>query len=70
VFEREPQVHPDLLACENAVLAPHIGSASIETRRKMSMVAAENAVAALQGRRPPNLLNPDAWNPRDVPTEA
>jgi lactate dehydrogenase-like 2-hydroxyacid dehydrogenase len=70
VFEREPQVHPDLLACENAVLAPHIGSASIETRRKMSMVAAENAVAALTGRRPPNLLNPDAWNPRDAPTEA
>ena len=70
VFEREPQVHPDLLACENAVLAPHIGSASIETRRKMSMVAAENAVAAIEGRRPPNLLNPDAWNPRDVPTEA
>ena len=70
VFEREPQVHPDLLACANAVLAPHIGSASIETRRKMSMMAAENAVAALAGRRPPNLLNPDAWNPRGDPTEA
>jgi lactate dehydrogenase-like 2-hydroxyacid dehydrogenase len=68
VFEREPQVHPDLLACSNAVLAPHIGSASIETRRKMSMMAAENAVAALAGRRPPNLLNPDAWNPRPDPT--
>ncbi len=70
VFEREPQVHPDLLACSNAVLAPHIGSASIETRRKMSMMAAENAVAALAGRRPPNLLNPDAWNPRPDPTTA
>jgi lactate dehydrogenase-like 2-hydroxyacid dehydrogenase len=70
VFEREPQVHPDLLACENAVLAPHIGSASVETRRKMSMLAAENAVAALEGRRPPNLLNPDAWDPRDAPKEA
>jgi glyoxylate reductase len=70
VFEREPQVLPELLECPNAVLAPHIGSASVETRRKMSMMAAENAVAALAGRRPPNLLNPDAWNPRGGPTEA
>ena len=43
---------------------------SVDTRRKMSMLAAENAVAALAGRRPPNLLNPDAWNPRVDPTEA
>jgi lactate dehydrogenase-like 2-hydroxyacid dehydrogenase len=70
VFEREPQVHPDLLACDNAVLAPHIGSASVETRKKMSMLAAENAVAALEGRRPPNLLNPDSWDPRGAPKEA
>ena len=61
VFEREPQVHPDLLACRNAVLAPHIGSASIETRKGMSLIAAENAVAALEGRRPKNLLNPELW---------
>lgn len=70
VFEREPTVHPDLLACENAVLAPHIASASIETRRKMSMMAAENAIAALEGRRPPNLLNPDLWRPSGGPKEA
>jgi lactate dehydrogenase-like 2-hydroxyacid dehydrogenase len=61
VFEHEPQVHPELLKCENAVLAPHIGSASVETRRKMSMMAAENAVAALTGERPPNLVNPGAY---------
>ncbi len=61
VFEREPQVHPGLLACANAVLAPHIGSASVDTRRKMTMMAAENALAALTGRRPPNLLNPAVW---------
>jgi len=60
VFEREPEVHPLLLTLENVALAPHIGSASIETRRKMSLLAAENALAALEGRRPPNLLNPDA----------
>jgi lactate dehydrogenase-like 2-hydroxyacid dehydrogenase len=43
------------------VLVPHIGSASIDTRRKMSMLAAENCAAALEGRRPPSLLNPSAW---------
>jgi len=58
VFEAEPKVHPKLLELENVVLAPHIASASVDTRRKMSMMAAENAVAALEGRRPPNLLNP------------
>lgn len=61
VFEREPQVHPGLLACPNAVLAPHIGSATVETRLKIARMAAENAVAALSGRRPPNLLNPAVW---------
>jgi lactate dehydrogenase-like 2-hydroxyacid dehydrogenase len=64
VFENEPKVHPKLLERENAVLAPHIASASVETRKKMSMTAAENAVAALEGRRPPNLLNPEALNGR------
>jgi len=43
------------------VLAPHIASASVDTRRRMSMMAAENAVAALEGRRPANLLNPEGW---------
>ena len=61
VFENEPKVHPRLLELPNAVLVPHIGSASVETRRKMCMMAVENAVAALEGRRPPNLLNPEVW---------
>lgn len=61
VFEREPAVLPALLECQNAVLAPHIASASVETRKNMSMLAARNAVAAMEGRRPPDLLNPDAW---------
>src|SRR5712691_6322082 len=60
VFEQEPAVHPLLLKLENVVLAPHIASASIDTRRKMSLMAAENALAALKARRPPNLLNPEA----------
>ncbi len=57
VFEREPEVHPGLLGRNNVVVTPHIGSASVDTRRKMSMRAAENAVAALSGRRPPNLVS-------------
>ncbi len=61
VFEREPHVHPLLLQLKNVVLEPHIGSASIDTRRNMSMLAVRNAVEAIEGRRPPNLLNPEAW---------
>jgi glyoxylate reductase len=61
VFEREPQVHPGLLGMDNVVVAPHIASASVDTRRKMSMMAAVNAAAAVTGRRPPNLLNPELW---------
>jgi lactate dehydrogenase-like 2-hydroxyacid dehydrogenase len=57
VFEKEPQVHPGLLKLNNVVLAPHIASASVDTRRRMSMMAAENAAAALEGNRPPNLVN-------------
>jgi lactate dehydrogenase-like 2-hydroxyacid dehydrogenase len=61
VFENEPRVDPLLLKLENVVLAPHIASASVDTRIKMSMMAAKNAVAAIEGRRPPNLLNPQVW---------
>jgi len=53
-------VHPGLLKLPNIVLAPHIASASVNTRRRMSTMAAENVIAALTGRRPPNLLNPEA----------
>jgi glyoxylate reductase len=62
VFEREPEVNPVLLKLENVVVAPHIASASVDTRREMSMLAARNAVAALEGRRPPTLLNPEVWD--------
>ena len=59
VFEQEPFVHSGLKR-PNVVLAPHLGSASIETRAKMALVAAQNAVALFQGQRPPNMLNPEA----------
>ena len=52
VYEREPEVHPRLLELENAVLAPHIGSGSIETRAKMATLAAENLAAVLRGEGP------------------
>ena len=63
VFEHEPKVHPDLLQLSNVVLAPHIGTATVWTRTRMSMMAAENAVEVIEGRRPPNLLNPEAVSP-------
>jgi glyoxylate reductase len=58
VFEEEPIVHPALMKLEdNVVLTPHIGSASIETRLRMSLMAAENMVQGLKGNKPPNLVN-------------
>jgi gluconate 2-dehydrogenase len=57
VFEGEPQVHPELLKCSNIVLAPHIASASEKTRRAMVDLAVENLRAALDGKRPPSLIN-------------
>ncbi|MGH7410785.1 MAG: 2-hydroxyacid dehydrogenase [Candidatus Methylomirabilis sp.] len=62
VYEREPKPAPGLTRLKNVVLAPHIGSASMETRLRMSNMAAENCVAGLLGRRPPNLLNPEVLN--------
>lgn len=61
VFEREPEVHPALLACENAVLIPHLGSATVQTRLDMANLAADNLFAALDNQRPPTLLNPKVW---------
>ena len=61
VYEREPEVGPELIEMKNVVLAPHIASASRETRLRMATMAAENLVAGLTGRRPPNLVNPDVF---------
>jgi lactate dehydrogenase-like 2-hydroxyacid dehydrogenase len=57
VYEREPEVEPALLLMKNVILAPHIASASHETRLRMAMMAAENLIAGLTGKRPPNLVN-------------
>jgi len=58
VYENEPKIHPGLKR-PNVVLAPHIASASLETRTKMACMAAENVVALFKGRRPANILNPE-----------
>ncbi len=60
VFEDEPAVHPELLACPNAVLIPHLGSASRETRARMAEIAAANIIARLDGQTPPNCINPES----------
>ncbi|HET7465762.1 MAG TPA: D-glycerate dehydrogenase [Candidatus Dormibacteraeota bacterium] len=60
VFEREPAVHPGLIASHNVVLAPHIASATTRTRSEMSAMAARNMATAVRGGKPPNVLNPEA----------
>lgn len=60
VYEHEPKVHPALIPRKDVILAPHIASASIETRTKMAVMAATNAAALFEGKRPPNALNADA----------
>jgi glyoxylate reductase len=57
VYEKEPEVHAKLLELENVVLAPHIGSASVETRDRMAVLAAENIVAVLSGEEPKTPVN-------------
>jgi lactate dehydrogenase-like 2-hydroxyacid dehydrogenase len=67
VFENEPALTPALLECDRAVLTPHIASATHGTRQAMAQRAIANARAALAGERPPDLLNPEAWENRRRP---
>jgi glyoxylate reductase len=63
VYEHEPTVHPRLLTAPNAVLLPHIGSATVATRTAMARMAAASVLAVLDGRRPENLVT----DPRNRP---
>ena len=56
VFEFEPEIVPELKQLDNAILTPHIASATEETRNKMAEMAADNIIEALEGRTPPNLV--------------
>jgi glyoxylate reductase len=60
VYENEPFIHSGLKRA-NVVLAPHLASASRETRTKMACMAAQNVVALFAGQRPANMLNPEVW---------
>ncbi len=59
VYEREPRIAPELAACENTLLLPHLGSATHATRAAMSRAAARNLTAVLRGEEPPDLVNPE-----------
>lgn len=61
VFEEEPSPHPFLLHMENVVLAPHIGSGSIETRSAMAKLAVDGLLSAFEEKLPPNAVNPEVW---------
>jgi gluconate 2-dehydrogenase len=64
VFEGEPTVHPDLLACSNVVLTPHIASATVTTRRAMAMLAVDNLIGYLVRGQAVSPLNAAGLVPR------
>ena len=61
VYEHEPHINKDLLTLENVVLQPHSASATFNARTKMAIMAAENMVIGLQGKQPPNCVNPEVF---------
>jgi glyoxylate reductase len=63
VYEHEPAVEPGLIHLPNVVLTPHLGSATLETRERMTALVVENIAAVIEGRRPPNLYNPEIYGP-------
>jgi glyoxylate reductase len=62
VFEQEPTVTPALLEMKNVVLTPHLGSAVVETRDALANAVADNILALIEGRRPPNIYNPEVFD--------
>ena len=66
VFENEPEVDEGLLELENVVVVPHLGSATVDTRNAMGMLAVESVFAVLDGHRPETLINPEVWETRSL----
>jgi glyoxylate reductase len=61
VYEREPMVEPGLIKIPNVVLTPHLGSAALDTRERVAGILVDNAIAVIEGRRPPNIYNPEIY---------
>jgi len=59
VYENEPSLTPGLTELDNVILLPHVGSGTLETRIKIGTLAVENLIAGLEGRTPPNFVNPE-----------
>jgi len=61
VFENEPAIEPELTKMDNTVIVPHVGSATIETRTAMGMLAADNILARIRGKPLPSCVNPEVF---------
>lgn len=64
VHENEPQMNPEMMQMENTILTPHIASATVEVREKMTSQAVDNILKVLAGEKPENLVNPEVWEKR------
>lgn len=64
VHENEPQMNPELMQMENAILTPHIASATVEVREKMTEQAVDAILKVLAGEKPENLVNEEVWEKR------
>ena len=62
VYEHEPMVEPGLVNLPNVVLTPHLGSAALDTRERTAAILVENGIAVIEGRRPPNIYNPEIYS--------
>src|SRR5213594_1867685 len=61
VYEHEPMVDPGLINLPSVVLTPHLGSAALDTRERTAAILVENGIAVIEGRRPPNIYNPEIY---------
>lgn len=66
VYEYEPNISRELIKLDNVVLQPHSASATIETRTKMAIIAAENMIAGLTGEIPPNCVNKEVFQKKSI----